>query len=37
MEIFVTSDIHGRFHVVNKIVRFIEGREGIDLIILCEV
>lgn len=35
MKVFVSSDIHGRFEVLNKIVDFIKGREDIDLIILC--
>lgn len=35
MKVFVSSDIHGRFEVLNKIVDFINGREDIDLIILC--
>ena len=35
MKVFVSSDIHGRFEVLNKIVDFIKSREDIDLIILC--
>jgi uncharacterized protein len=35
MKVFVTSDIHGRFDVINKIVQFIKGREDIHTIILC--
>jgi predicted phosphodiesterase len=35
MIIFVTSDIHGRMDVVEKIKGFLSGREYIDCVILC--
>lgn len=35
MKAFITSDIHGRFDVLNKIADFIKGRKDIELIILC--
>lgn len=35
MNVFVTSDIHGRFHVLNKIVHFLKNRKDIECIILC--
>ena len=35
MNVFVTSDIHGRFNVLNKIIQFVKDREEIDCIILC--
>jgi Icc-related predicted phosphoesterase len=35
MKVFVTSDIHGRFDVLGKIVEFIKEREDVELIILC--
>ncbi|MBZ9624422.1 metallophosphoesterase [Clostridium sp. FP2] len=35
MKVFITSDIHGRFDLLSKIVEFIRDREDIDCIILC--
>lgn len=35
MKVFVTSDIHGRFNVLNKIIEFVKERQDIDCIILC--
>lgn len=35
MKAFVTSDIHGRFDILNKIADFIKNRQDIELIILC--
>lgn len=35
MKVFVTSDIHGRFDVVNKIAEFVKGRQDISCIIIC--
>ena len=35
MKLFVTSDIHGRFDVLSKIVKFVKEREDIDCVILC--
>lgn len=35
MKVFVTSDIHGRFNVLHKIIMFLKERNDIECIILC--
>lgn len=35
MTIFVTSDIHGRTEVINKIIDFIKRRKDVEATIIC--